>query len=66
MPLDKSNGCQDALGKKLDLHNYHNLRPKNKKGKYNPFTSKLSSNDLVISCKILYANQCQAVLQLGY
>ena len=51
MPLDKSNGCQDALGKKLDLHNYHNLRPKNKKGKYNPFTSKLSSNDLVISCK---------------
>ncbi len=51
MPLDKSNGCQDALGKKLDLHNYHNLRPKNKKGKYNPFTFKLSSNDLVISCK---------------
>ena len=51
MPLDKSNGCQDALSKKLDLHNHHNLRPKNKKGKYNPFTSKLSSNDLVISCK---------------
>lgn len=51
MPLDKSNGCQDALSKKLDLHNYHNLAPKNKKGRYNPITAKLSSNDLVVSCK---------------
>lgn len=51
MTLDKSNGCHDALSKKIDLHNYHNLRSKNKKGRYNPITAKLSSNELVISIK---------------
>ena len=51
MPLVKTNGCYDALIKKIDPHNFHNLRPKDKKRRYNPLTAKLSSNDLVVSCK---------------
>ena len=47
MPLDKSNGCHDALQQKIDLQNYLNLTP-TRKGKID---NQLSSNKLVVSIK---------------
>jgi hypothetical protein len=52
MPLDKSNGCHDALTQKIDKHNYQSLTP-NRKGNKNicHHDTQLSSNDLVISVR---------------
>ena len=34
------NSSGNRLSRKLDLHNYHNLRATNKKGRYNKFTAR--------------------------
>ena len=51
MPVDKSNGCGQALSRRLDMHRFTTLRAINRLGKIDKIRSTLSSNDLVVSCK---------------